>query len=182
LPGQHESHSDQNIPKLFQSSTRIHQIHSDQCGRLDRLSHQSWSSYLHDKVRYHQPRLSQRVSDPKKYIDFILSICPEVDNFSLLHGDLWFGNSLLYQGKRYFIDFEKGIFGDKEFDFANTYYEQSLTPEILDTIVEVTGYDKWKLLFYSVIHGIDYVSHGQEKDVESRAKRLDQVYGEFLNC
>jgi fructosamine-3-kinase len=80
--------------------------------------------------------LSQRVSDPKKYIDFILSICPEVDNFSLLHGDLWFGNSLLYQGKRYFIDFEKGIFGDKEFDFANTYYEQSLTPEILDTIVE----------------------------------------------
>jgi len=126
--------------------------------------------------------LSQRVSDPKKYIYFILSICPEVDNFSLLHGDLWFGNSLLYQGKRYFIDFEKGIFGDKEFDFANTYYEQSLTPEILDTIVEVTGYDKWKLLFYSVIHGIDYVSHGQEKDEESRAKRLDQVYGEFLNC
>ena len=182
LPGQHESHSDQNVPKLFQSGTSIHQIHSDQCGRLDRLSHQSWSSYLHDKVRHHQPRFSQRASDPKKYIDSVLSICPEVDNFSLLHGDLWFGNSLLYQGKRYFIDFEKGIFGDKEFDFANTYYEQSLKPEVLDTIIEVTGYDKWKLLFYSVIHGIDYVSHGKEKDVESRVKRLDQVYGEFLNC
>tara|TARA_B100000745_G_scaffold208003_1_gene137572 strand:- start:706 stop:1038 length:333 start_codon:yes stop_codon:yes gene_type:complete len=108
-------------------------------------------------------------------------MCPEVDDFSLLHGDLWFGNSLLYQGKRYFIDFEKGMFGDKEFDFANTYYEQSLKPEILDTIIEVTGYDTWKLLFYSVIHGIDYVSHGKEKDVESRTKRLDQVYTEFLD-
>ena len=181
LPGQHESHSDQNVPKLFQASTRIHQIHSDKCGRLDRLSHQSWSSYLHDKVRHHQPRFSQRVSDPK-YIDCVLSICLETDDFSLLHGDLWFGNSLLYQGKRYFIDFEKGMFGDKEFDFANTYYEQSLKPEILDTIIEITGYDKWKLLFYSVIHGIDYVSHGKEENVESRTKRLDQVYGEFLNC
>ena len=108
-------------------------------------------------------------------------MCPEVNGFSLLHGDLWFGNSLLYQGKRYFIDFEKGMFGDKEFYFANTYYEQSLKPEILDTIIEVTGYDKWKLLFYSVIHGIDYVSHGKEKDVKSRTKRLDQVYTEFLD-
>ena len=40
---------------------------------------------------------------------------------------------------------------------------------------------KWKLLFYSVIHGIDYVSHGKEKDVEPRTKRLDQVYTEFLD-
>ena len=180
LPGEHESHSDRNVPKLFQSGTKIHQIYSDKCGHLNRLNHQSWSSYLHNRVRHNQPRFSQRVSD-QKYIDCVLSMCPEVDGFSLLHGDLWFGNSLLYQGKRYFIDFEKGMFGDKEFDFANTYYEQSLKPEILDIIIEVTGYDKWKLLFYSVIHGIDYVSHGKEKDVKSRTKRLDQVYTEFLD-
>ena len=180
LPGEHESHSDQNVPKLFQSGTKIHQIHSGKCGHLDKLNHQSWSSYLHKRVRHHQPQFSQRVSD-QKYIDCVLSMCPEVDDFSLLHGDLWFGNSLLYQGKRYFIDFEKGMFGDKEFDFANTYYEQSLKPQILDSIIEVTGYDKWKLLFYSVIHGIDYVSHGKEKDVESRTKRLDQVYTELTN-
>ena len=180
LPGEHESYSDQNVPKLFESGTKIHRIHSDRCGHLDKLNHQSWSSYLHKRVRHHQPQFSQRVSD-QKYIDCVLSMCPEVDDFSLLHGDLWFGNSLLYQGKRYFIDFEKGMFGDKEFDFANTYYEQSLKPQILDSIIEVTGYDKWKLLFYSVIHGIDYVSHGKEKDVEPRTKRLDQVYTEFLD-
>ena len=106
-------------------------------------------------------------------------MCPEVDDFSLLHGDLWFGNALLYQGKRYFIDFEKGMFGDKEFDFANTYFEQSLTPEILDTIIEVTGYDKWKLLFYSVFHGISYISHGGENGLDFKIKRLEQVYQEL---
>ena len=38
------------------------------------------------------------------------------------------------------------MFGDKEFDLVASYYEQSLSPKMLDIIIEVTGYDKWKLI------------------------------------
>lgn len=45
------------------------------------------------------------------------------------------------------------MFGDKEFDLAVSYYEQSLLPKMRDIIIEVTGYDKWKLILLFGVAG-----------------------------
>ena len=50
---------------------------------------------------------------------------------------------------------------------------------MLDIIIEVTGYDKWKLLLYLVLQGISHVSHGDENGLDFRVKRLEQVYPEL---
>ncbi|HIB99001.1 TPA: hypothetical protein EYO63_04775 [Candidatus Poribacteria bacterium] len=62
----------------------------------------------------------------RKYIQCVLFMCPDVSTLSLLHNDLWFTNTLFYQGKMYLVDFENGMFDGKEYDLASTYYSKPL--------------------------------------------------------
>jgi fructosamine-3-kinase len=120
---------------------QIHAIESDECGYPERAAPtgESWPDIFHSYVELiHNDCLSCGVMDNSEYRHFMLIYEKHRDAVahvspSLLHLDLWTQNILTVNGRiTAILDFDRGLYGDPELEFAVLDTYGYSTPEFFE--------------------------------------------------
>jgi len=139
----------------------------------------SWSEYFFEFVicldrieKYFPGKFTELVLFLKKHV-----MEPEV--LHPVHGSLTWKHMLFDQGRIRFINFSQSLLGDGEFDLGALYYQNSFGNECLDHVVQQTGFDKKKILYYSLAYGARNIALAPgEEFLQDDAKRLAELLPE----
>lgn len=163
------------ILNLVKSLKIIHKIKNKNCGYSSTAKSKNWKNFLRKEfIVSYKNKFLRRLPD-KSYLNIALENMPNTNKFVLLHGDFSFTNSLFYKEEVFLFDFEESMFGEKEFDLGLIYYMELFENKFLDELVNSSGYNREKIIYYAFLIGIRKVANSPKQKLDERIKKIKKL-------
>ena len=177
LSGRKQKESIVGLKKMLNSIRKINAHKSNKCGWLS-TPQTNWRRYfLNNCVNNYRERLSKKIKDYDKYLNYANENIPDEKVFHLLHGDFSFTNCLFNKSKVGFFDFEGSFYGPKEYDLSMIYFMELLPKIDLIDYLRFKKYNFKNVLYYALCIGIRKVALSKNKrHAKRRLEKLEKIY------
>lgn len=169
----------ENFAPLLDCLKKVHTIKRAKCGQIFEKE-ENWKNYVKKNfILKYKDRFEKRFGMDGDIINYLLKNIPLGKEFSLIHGDFDFGNFFVFKKTCFLFDFEDCFFGEKEYDLGLYYYQRSHSMKNPEKILKIEGYDKHKILYYSLCVGVKKVALSKDNKLSKQIWKLKRILGEM---